>query len=159
MRPFKKNTPPAERKIHLLPTKMYHNIVVIINKAEQIRHNQFHLLFSNANFTFLTLRSEKKDDSNGLNFTFHKSDFRLGVIRNERLKTLLNQEFDLLIDLSNHKNLSYFSQNIDASLKVGCFDKSNNQNFDLLVKNHESVANIVDDLAKQINTLTLNKNQ
>lgn len=155
----KKNTSSIERKINLLPTNLYESIVVIINKAEQIRHNQFHLLFSNASFTFLTLRSEKTDDSNGLNFTLHKSDLRFGSIKNERLKTLLNQKFDLLIDLSNHTKLSYFSRNINANLKAGCFDKKSNQDFDLLVKHNESVANIVDDLAKQINILTLNTKQ
>ncbi|MFK8039022.1 MAG: hypothetical protein AB8B74_12075 [Crocinitomicaceae bacterium] len=156
--PFTKNNH-IERKINLLPVIQYKNIIVIINKAEQIRHNQLHLLFSNASFSFLTLRSEKTDDSNGLNFTLHKSDFRFGTLKNDRLKILIKQEFDLLIDLSNNKNLSYFSRVINAGLKTGCFNRANNQNFDLLVKHQDSIEKIINDIANQINILTTNKEQ
>ncbi len=144
------------KEINLVPSHLYESVILIINKAEQIRHNALHHLFPSAKFTFLTLRTEKTDNSSGLNYTLHKSDFRIGILRNDRLKTLLKNEFDLLIDLSDHPKLSYFSLNINANLKAGCFNKYNNQHFNLFVENHEDSEIVLKLIEEQINKLTLN---
>ena len=145
-----------ERIITLLPASKYKSVIVIIEKAEQIRHNVLHQAFPAATFSFLTIRSSKEDSSSGHNYTFHKSDKRFRKIKNDRLKSLLRTKFDLLIDLSDRQNLSYFSETINASLKTGCFDRVNNYNFDILVKNSPSMEDIVINIAKQIDKLTLN---
>ncbi|MDX1350157.1 MAG: hypothetical protein R3279_07920 [Putridiphycobacter sp.] len=147
-----------DRKIILLPADQCRTVLVIINKAEQIRHNQLHQLFPKAIFTFLTVRSEKKDNSSGQNFTFHKSDIRFGRVKNERLKDLMAIDFDLLIDLSEHPKLARFSTKLIAHLRAGTFDKTHNYNFDLLVKNSTAIEEIINTIAKQLNLLTLNKN-
>ena len=152
----KHKTKAVDRQIKLLPSHHYESVILIINKAEQIRHNALHQLFPSAKFTFLTLRNEKADDSSGLNYTYHKSDFRIGALKNERLKMLLTNTFDLLIDLSDHQKLSYFSRQINANLKAGCFDKNNNQSFDLFVQKNPNSEEVLNSIADQINKLTLN---
>lgn len=155
----KKNKSKEEdRKIILLPAAQYESIIVIIDKAEQIRHNQLHKLFPVATFSFLTTRSEKEDKSSGQNYTFRSSDRRFGMIKNERLKELLQRNFDLLIDLSDQSKLSLFSKIINANLKVGVFDKEENFNFDLLIKKTDAVEQMLESIAGQLNILTLNKN-
>lgn len=148
---------PEDRKINLLPTNMYETVLVIINKAEQIQHNLLHQAFPAASFSFLSMRNEKQDRSSGSNYTLHKSDIRFGRIKNDRLKTLVNTNFDLLIDLSEHSKLNDFSQVLNANLKAGCFDKQQNNNLDILVKYSLTLKDVVKDIAQQIDKLTLNK--
>jgi len=153
---LKSSSNQSVRIIKLLPLNAYKSILVIIDKAEQIRHNQFHQKFPCADFTFLTIRSEKQDDSSGKNYTFHKNDKRFGKIKNDRLLSLMALNFDLIIDLSEKKDLKYFCENISANLKAGCFNTDLNFNLDLLVNNTGTTENVIDNLAKQIQKLTLN---
>ncbi|MFK8045136.1 MAG: hypothetical protein AB8B72_06560 [Crocinitomicaceae bacterium] len=147
------------RTIKLLPLLSYKSILVIIDKAEQIRHNQLHHTFPSAEFTFLTIRTERQDKSSGKNYTFHSGDKRFGKVKNDRLLTLLSLQFDLLMDLSHNKNLKYFCRNVPANLKAGCFNSDSNYNLDLLVNNRGTVENLIDGIAEQIHKLTLNNKE
>lgn len=146
-----------DRIINLIPTNLYKTALVIIDKAEEINHNQLHQLFPAANFSFLSMRAEKQDKGTGQNYTLHGSDLRFGFLKNDRLKALLRTNYDILIDLSNHKKLHYFSSRALANLKTGCFDKPNNHIYDLLVNKYDTNKEIVEAITKQIDKLTLNK--
>ncbi len=148
---------PEARNIVLLPRTEYKDIIVIINKPEQINHNLFHQYFPNATFSFLSNRTEKEDNSKGMNYTLHKKDFFFRTLKNERLKNLTKKSFDLLIDLNEvNDKLIYFVENINANLKIGCFDKPKNHLFDILTKPADEIVDVINAMVKQIDILTLN---
>ena len=152
---------PDDRNIKILPRVDYKTVLVIIDKPEQINHNLFHQLFPHAEFSFLSNRTEKEDNSNGFNYTCHKKDFFFKKLKNDRLANLLNKSFDLLIDLNEtNTKLMYFTENIEAGLKMGCFNQPYNFQFDMLVEPSSEIANIIKTMVKQIDVLTqtLNKN-
>ena len=145
-----------DRKIILLERKNYNQVIVLIDNPENIVHNVLHKLFPNAEFSFLTNRSEKVDISTGNNFTVHKKDFKFAKLKNDRLVDLLSQRFDLLIDLSNeNNNLKYFTDRIQSNLKVGCFDTTKNYHYDLLVAKSDNIKEILHQIEKQIDLLTV----
>ncbi len=149
----KKNT---SRRIVLRERSDFKKLIVLIDNPENIVHNVLHKQFPNAEFSFLTNRSEKVDISTGKNYTFNKKDFKFATLKNERLKDLLLQEFDLLIDLSqSNDNLRYFAEHIKADLKIGCFDTSKNYLYDILVEKKENIRKILEQIKIQLDLLTI----
>ncbi|MFD1550673.1 hypothetical protein DNU06_06295 [Putridiphycobacter roseus] len=148
---------PDARNIALLPRPAYKEVLVIISKSEQINHNLLHQYFPNATFSFLSNRTEKEDNSKGMNYTLHKKDFFFKTLKNERLKNLTKKTFDLLIDLNeDNDKLIYFVENINAGLKIGCFNKPNNHLYDILTKPSLEIVDVVNSMVKQLDILTLN---
>ena len=155
----KKNTAKlSERDIILRSRSQVKNIILIIDNPENIVHNILHKQFPNAEFSFLTYRTEKEDISTGKNYTFNKKDLKFGQLKNERLANLQKNSFDLLIDLSSKSSngLRHFSQIIDARLKIGCFDTYENYLYDLLVQDTGDVNGILKQIERQLDLLTKN---
>jgi len=147
-----------DRDITLLKRDEYKSIIVLIDNPENIVHNLLHKSFINADFSYLTNRSEKLDISTGNNYTFHKKDLTFAKVKNERLSNLLTLKFDLLIDLSQQNDsLKYFTERLNAGLKIGCFDTTKNFFYDLLVEKKETIGEILKQMEQQIDLLTIKR--
>lgn len=139
----------------LVPISLIKKVIIIVDKPERIRHNQLIKSFPNSEFTFLTNRTEKVDNSTGNNFTIHRKDFSFTKLKNERIKLLLETDFDLLIDLNLNKgNLKKIAKQVKSTLKCGCFDTPKNGYLDLLVKQNNDLAEVILSIQKQIDLLT-----
>jgi len=145
-----------KRKSFVLPPEKVNSILVLAENNLPLIESQLKSFFPHSDFYFLTVRKEKEDKSSGQQFTFNKSDLAFGSFKNERLNQLSKQSFELLIDYNiKPSELDFFIQIINANLICGHSHSEKNYLYDILLDGN----NMIENLYKQLNTLTNNGHQ
>ena len=132
------------------------SILVLADNNLPLIESQLKTFFPHSSFYFLTVRKEKEDKSSGQQFTYHNSDLAFGNFKNDRLNQLSIQSFELLIDYNTKPSeLDFFIQIINANLISGHSNSEKNYLYDILLDGN----NMIENLYKQLNTLTNNGHQ
>ncbi len=148
----------TKRKPILKNTEEYENILVVSNQDKTFLLSEISSLFKQAKIHFLSERENKVKTNVKSDYTYHASDLNLtGHVKNDKLNQLFKIEFDLILDLSQEKLLTYFFiTQVKSSFLIG--KKTENQSFlhDLMVEDNEDEAVFLKNVEQQITLLTKN---
>lgn len=144
------------KEVDIRPADTYKNILFIEENLNPSTVDYLKSVFPNAKTSTLTFRQKKEDESSANSYFVHDSDFNLsGHLKNVKLTELLNQSFDLVLDLSrNSVPLSYIISSLKPGLIVSAEDKTLDHASDLKVAFGSSGIDFINNVKKQLNLLS-----
>ncbi len=155
-----KDTRPSRKPI-LKKLNEFTEVLILLNSAEGTQKNAWTALFPTAKTTFIYQRKEKKNESESLDATFHKSDFNLtGSLKNEKLTKITAISFDLVVDLTEENKLSKFLlSSLNQSFMIGRRGNSKSFLYDLLLNDSLSDTEIITEFRTLITLLNQHGNK
>ncbi|MDA7803082.1 hypothetical protein N8987_00715 [Crocinitomix sp.] len=146
------------RKPILRKLNVYREILIISDQDKSMLKTTITAIFPNAKIYFLSQRKEKEESAKNANFTFHASDLNLtGKVKNDKLNSLLDNRFDLVVDLSGNLPLNNFIiGKLNHTFMVGTEESGKGLWYDLIIKNTKSDQEFFENIKAQINLLSQN---
>lgn len=147
------------RTVWMKPIEEIRSILLVSNGEDKSAKKRLETEFPKAKVHLLHLREIKEDRTIGFYYSVHTSDFNLtGNLKNDKLKNLERFSYDLLVDLShNSELLDYFVNKSDAACKIGEFGSAKANTYDLMVNFKSKSSETIENVIKQLNTLTGNE--
>jgi len=146
------NSSEEVREIIIQPIEKYRNIIVVSNSSDHDLLIQLSKLFQSAKISILYIRKEKEDKSKTNEYTVHIKDFAMNALKNEKLKNLVKEKFDLLIDMSDNKTeLNFIVKNIQSTLKIGKYNSPKSYLYDLLIEFGSNTNDFTQNINKHLN--------
>ena len=147
----------AKRDIRIPTIDKYHSILILLDKNDLSLKKELESIFKNSKISILYNRKKEelpiKEEK--YIYSYYKSDLGFGKIKRERLLGLLYTNFDLVIDFStNTTEFNYFVKKSKSTLKIGDLHSTKNYLYDLLVDRSNSDSNFIENIKRQINTLS-----
>ena len=142
------------RKPILKKVEAYTEILVLLNHENDAVVSDFGRLFPSAKLTVLVPRLQKEGNDRVPYSTYRKSDFNLtGKLKNDNLKQVLSQTYDLVLDLSSESKINdTLIKKIKGDFIIGGIASKNADLYDLQI---EQQLCINQDIKALINHLTL----
>ncbi len=149
------------RKPILKALDQYTEILLIADSDPSYKEAELNTAFKNAKLSFLYPRENKEDQSAHGSYSYHPNDLNLtGKIKNDKLKQLLQMQFDLILDLSADETLNQFLlKKVSGSFIIGKKGKEKSSMYDLLVTENISDEEFLQTITQQITLLSQNGNK
>lgn len=147
-----------ERKPILRKLEVYREILILADTDKSGLVPTLKQIFPQAKAYFLSPRKEKEDTSKKDSFSFHISDLNFtGKVKNDKLKKVLNNRFDLVVDLSKNSPLNNFIlSKLNHTFMVGSAENGKSLWYDLIVPSASNDKDFLKNIETQINLLSQN---
>jgi len=152
-----KRVRPKRKPVLRKPTN-FRNVLIVSEEDKTALIQTVNSYFDRASISVIYKRNNKEDNSKKGQYAVHLSDINLtGKVKNEKLIRLMNEQFDLIIDLQKKDDLlRYISQQIRTSFIVGPNTSENAFMYDLIIDEGQNEKEFIENIAKQITLLSTN---
>lgn len=150
-----------KRKPILRAIDHYREVLFIADNDQSHRLNEVSKVFRNAKISFLFSRDEKEDTSAKGSFSYHTNDLNLtGKIKNDKLKQMMQMQFDLILDLSADGIINLFLlKKLNGTFLIGKKGFEKSEIYDLLVSEKVDEETFIETIKEQITLLSQNGNK
>ncbi|NOQ73694.1 MAG: hypothetical protein GQ574_16930 [Crocinitomix sp.] len=147
-----------DRKPILKTMDQFNELLLIADADPSNLANELSAAFRHAKISFLFPRKNKEDNTAHGTYCYHASDLNLtGKIKNDKLKQLMQIQFDLILDLSTDEILNqYLLKKLSASFIIGKKGIEKSEMYDLLVSETTNNEEFIQTITKQITLLSQN---
>ncbi|WP_070138259.1 DUF6913 domain-containing protein [Crocinitomix algicola] len=147
-----------ERKPILRKLDVYREVLVVADEDKSQLESFINAIFPRAKIYFLFPRNEKEDQTKTDVFSYHISDLNLtGKVKNDKLKKVLDNRFDLVVDLSKNLPLNNFIlARLNHTFMVGSASNNKSLWYDLIIPEAKNDKELFEHIKTQINLLSQN---
>jgi len=144
-----------KRTILLKRPELFSKVLLVVNTPDNALNQAARTNFPAAEINTLFIRKEKENQSLANTYSVHATDFNLtGNLKSDKLSSLIQTEFDLLIDLSKDSELlTYLVRHLKSTLIVGQMNHPNEMLYDLFFEKSGSDQAFLNVIVTQLNQL------